>query len=61
MAFAESIRRWDYELNMTYTAVTRTKTALNVYAIGQAPAYLVQAINSLKPAPAPPSVTDLFR
>ncbi len=60
LAFAESIRGWDYELNMTYTAVTRTKTALNVYALGQAPPYLVQAINSLKPAPSPPSVNDLF-
>jgi hypothetical protein len=60
LAFAESIRGWDYELNMTYTAVTRTKTALNVYALGQAPPYLVQAINSLKPAPTPPSVNDLF-
>jgi superfamily I DNA and RNA helicase len=60
LAFAESIRGWDYEMNMTYTAVTRTKTALSVYAIGQPPTYLAQAINSLKPPPAPPSVTELF-
>jgi superfamily I DNA and RNA helicase len=60
LAFAEAIRGWDYEMNMTYTAVTRTKTALSVYALGQPPDYLVQALNSLKPPPAPPSVTDLF-
>jgi superfamily I DNA and RNA helicase len=60
LAFAESIRGWDYEMNMTYTAVTRTKTALNVYGLGLPPVYLVQAINSLKPQPAPPSVTELF-
>jgi superfamily I DNA/RNA helicase len=60
IAFAESIRGWDYELNMTYTAVTRTKTALSVYAIGLPPVYLAQAINSLKPPPAPPSVSELF-
>ncbi|HZE73006.1 MAG TPA: AAA family ATPase [Pyrinomonadaceae bacterium] len=60
LAFAESIRGWDYEKNMTYTAVTRTKTALSVYAIGQPPNDLAQAINSLKPPPAPPSVKELF-
>lgn len=60
IAFAESIKGFPYELNMTYTAVTRTKTALSVYAMGQPPGYLVQAINSLEAPPSPPSLPDLF-
>ena len=60
LAFAESIRGFSFEKNLTYTAVTRTKTALTVYAMREPPGYLVQGINSAHPPPGPPSLTDLF-
>jgi superfamily I DNA and RNA helicase len=60
LAFAESIRRLSHAKNLTYTAVTRTKTALTVYGMGHPPGYLLQAINSVQPAASPPSLSDLF-
>jgi|SRR5581483_3872421 len=60
LAFAESIKEFDYHKNMTYTAVTRTKTSLSVYSVGQLSGYLKQALNSLEPAPKTPRLNDLF-
>jgi superfamily I DNA and RNA helicase len=61
LAFADSIKEFSYHKNMTYTAVTRTKTALTVYTMGQLPGYLKQALNSLEPRPDKPTVADLFK
>jgi ATP-dependent exoDNAse (exonuclease V) alpha subunit len=60
LAYAESIRGFSQETNMTYTAVTRTKTILTVYALGEPPGYLLQAINSLETPPSEPKLADLF-
>jgi superfamily I DNA and RNA helicase len=60
LAFAESIAPLSHAQNLTYTAVTRTKTALTAYALGHPPGYLSQAINSLHSSPSPPRLQDLF-
>jgi superfamily I DNA and RNA helicase len=60
LAYAEAIRGFSQETNMTYTAVTRTKTILTVYALGEPPGYLLQAINSLETPPSEPKLADLF-
>jgi superfamily I DNA and RNA helicase len=60
LAYSDSIRGFSQEMNMTYTAVTRTKTILTVYALGEPPGYLVQAINSLEAPPSEPKLADLF-
>ena len=61
LAFVESIKEFAYHNNMTYTAITRTKTALTVYSMGQLPGYLKQALNALEPRPNQPTVADLFK
>jgi superfamily I DNA and RNA helicase len=61
LAYAETIKDFDYHKNMTYTAVTRTKTSLTVYSVGQMSGYLKQALNSLETAPKAPNLNDLFR
>jgi superfamily I DNA/RNA helicase len=46
--------------HMTFTAVTRAKTALSVYHTGDLHAYFEAALQTLKPAPEPPSLDDVF-
>jgi superfamily I DNA and RNA helicase len=60
LAYAESINGLSHPMNLTYTAVTRTKTALTVYGTGQPPGYLLQAINSVQSQPATPTLGELF-
>ena len=45
---------------VTFTAVTRAKTALSVYHSGDLYPYFEAALQSLKPAPEPPSLDDVF-
>jgi superfamily I DNA and RNA helicase len=60
IACAESIGEFSYHKNMTYTAITRTKTALSVHTTGTLSGYLKQALNTLEKPPSPPTVGDLF-
>lgn len=60
VAYAESITSLSYAQNLTYTAVTRTKTALSVYGMGHPPGYLLQAINSVQTPLSLPSLPELF-
>jgi len=45
---------------ITFTAVTRAKTALSVYHCGDLYPYFDSALRSLEPPPAPPSLDDVF-
>lgn len=46
--------------NVTYTGVTRAKTALSLYPCGKMPAFLASAISSLEKPPPEPKLDDLF-
>jgi superfamily I DNA/RNA helicase len=45
---------------MTFTAVTRAKTAISVYHCNGLHGYFEAALQSVKPVPKPPSLEDLF-
>jgi len=53
-SFFENNRR------LTFTAVTRAKTALSVYYCDGLHGYFEAALQSVKPVPKPPSLEDLF-
>jgi superfamily I DNA/RNA helicase len=58
----EYVRRFfRKQRNMTYTAVTRAKTSLNIYHSDDLPAYLEQAYANLSRPPDLPDLDDLFQ
>jgi len=57
----EDLSIWPNHRNLTYTAVTRAKTSLNLYASGQIQGYLTQALQELAPKPQKPNLADLFK
>ncbi len=46
--------------NLTYTAVTRAKTSLNIYHCGNLYGYFVDAFEQINPIPYKPTVEDIF-
>jgi superfamily I DNA/RNA helicase len=60
MAGCEFIRRFPYQRNMTYTAVTRAKTSLSLYYADDTPGFLEKALGALQPLPDLPKIKDLF-
>lgn len=51
----------DKQKRMSYTAITRAKTSLNLYSIDPLPGYLTQAVYDANPAPEPPDLDAVFR
>jgi superfamily I DNA/RNA helicase len=49
-----------YSLNLTYTAVTRTKTSLRMYYSHRVPGFLEQAFADMQLEHNPPSFDDIF-
>jgi DNA helicase IV len=50
----------DRQKRMAYTAITRAKTSLNLYAIDPLPGYLRQAVFDANPEPDPPELEAIF-
>jgi ATP-dependent exoDNAse (exonuclease V) alpha subunit len=46
---------------MSYTAITRAKTSLNLYSVAPLPGYLAQAVYDANPKPDPPDLDELFK
>jgi len=51
----------DKQKRMSYTAITRAKTSLNLYCVAPMPGYLAQAIYDANPAPETPDLDAVFR
>jgi len=49
-----------YERNMAYTAITRAKTSLTLYASAPLPGYLEKALTALEPIRDLPSLNAVF-
>jgi superfamily I DNA/RNA helicase len=62
LAAADELKSSFFKNNrrMTFTAVTRAKTALTVYHTADLYPYFEAALQSLAPAPEPPSLDDVF-
>ncbi len=60
IAAAESLKKFQYQRNIAYTAVTRAKTSLSIYYTANIPGYLEKALRSLEPLPELPKVADAF-
>jgi superfamily I DNA/RNA helicase len=60
LAACDELKSFKNNRRMTFTAVTRAKTALSVYHTGPIHPYFDAALRSLEPAPALPSLDDLF-
>jgi superfamily I DNA and RNA helicase len=60
VAGVENLSDWPNHLNLTYTAVTRAKTALSLYYSDNITGYLKQALQGLNPAPDLPPIADVF-
>lgn len=56
----ESLEAGPYSLNLTYTAVTRTKTSLTMYYSQHVPGFLEQAFADLELEHDTPSIDDIF-
>jgi superfamily I DNA and RNA helicase len=50
----------DKQKRMSYTAITRAKTSLNLYSIDPLPGYLAQAVYDANPRPDPPDLDAVF-
>lgn len=62
MIAADHLKRFPTQRNLTYTAVTRTKTSLSVYHEGSLAGYFEKGLAAcLLTKPAAPSLDDLFR
>jgi len=60
LASIESVRRFPYERNIVFTAITRAKTSLSLYHTKPLPGYLRQSLSSLEPLPPLPVTRELF-
>jgi len=60
IAGCEFLKKFAYQRNMAYTAVTRAKTSLSLYHSGDIPGYLEQALMSTQPTPDLPKIKQLF-
>lgn len=60
IASCEFLRKFPYQRNMAFTAVTRTKTSLTLYYSDDIPGYLERALASLQPLPDLPKLGDVF-
>ncbi len=56
----ESLEASPYSLNLTYTAITRTKTSLTMYYSQHVPGFLEQAFEDLELEHDVPSIDDIF-
>jgi superfamily I DNA and RNA helicase len=50
----------DRQKRMSYTAITRAKTSLDLYSVDPLPGYLAQAIYDANPDPGPPDLDAVF-
>jgi superfamily I DNA/RNA helicase len=50
----------DRQKRMSYTAITRAKTSLNLYSVDPLPGYLAQAVYDANPQPDPPDLDAVF-
>ena len=58
---ADTLERFPTQRNLTYTAVTRTKTSLSIYHKGSLPGYFEKGLVACQAVkPPPPSLDDLF-
>ncbi len=58
---AEKLRKFPTQRNLTYTAITRTKTSLSVYHEGSLPGYFEKGLVACQsPKPPAPSLDELF-
>lgn len=60
LADCDTLKSFGNNRRMVFTAVTRAKTALSIYHGGNLHSYFEAALNSLQPAPKPPSMDDIF-
>jgi superfamily I DNA and RNA helicase len=60
IAGGEFLKKFEYQRNMAFTAVTRAKTSLSLYYSDDLPGYLEQALDSLEPPPSLPELIDVF-
>ena len=61
MLAADNLKRFPTQRNLTYTAVTRTKTSLSVYHQENLAGYFEKGLRACEPAkPAEPSLDELF-
>lgn len=57
---AEGLKKFHLNRNMTYTAVTRTKTSLSIYRAASLPGYLEQALVDMNPPVELPTLGAAF-
>ena len=59
---ADKLKRFPAQRNLTYTAVTRTKTSLSIYHEADVAGYFEKGLNACRGVkPTEPSLDDLFR
>ena len=59
---ADNLKRFPTQRNLTYTAVTRTKTSLSVYHLENLAGYFEKGLGACEPLkPAEPTLDELFR
>lgn len=60
MACCDSLRKFELNRNMAYTAVTRAKTSLSIYYTNDIHGYIEAALKTLEPIPNLPQLTEVF-
>lgn len=58
---AEFVKKHPKQRNICFTGVTRAKTSLCVYHLGELPAYFEQALVNMQRPPSLPTIEDLFK
>jgi len=61
IAGAEYLKNFARQKSMSFTGITRAKTSLSVYSVGNLPGYLEGAFTALNPPSELPKLSDLFR
>jgi|APSaa5957512535_1039671.scaffolds.fasta_scaffold28573_2 superfamily I DNA/RNA helicase len=57
---SEYIKKFPKQRNIAFTAITRTKTSLSIYHVGDIPGFFEQAIVNIQSPPQMPEFKDLF-
>ena len=57
----DKVKRFPLQRNLTYTAITRAKTSLNIYSSRNLPPYLTKGLAAIEPPKALPTIESLFK
>ena len=56
----DKVKKFNLQRNLTYTAITRAKTSLNIYSSMNLPGYLDKGLAAILPPKPKPTIDSLF-